>query len=534
MSFVITQGCCNDASCVPVCPVQCIRPRPGDPDFSNTEQLYIDPATCIDCGACMDECPVDAVHPEWELPETLGEYTGINSRYFELNPLSGTSVPNFARRVLPPGFDSLKVAVVGSGPAGCYVVETLSEIMGTTVSLFDRLPTPFGLVRSGVAPDHPKTRLIADRFKRVLSRDNVRCFFNVEVGRDILLQELMETHHAVVWAGGAAADRDLDVPGTALPGAHSARDFVAWYNGHPDFADAEFDLAPNGRAVVIGNGNVALDVARTLLLPRDELRSTDMADHAIEAIGRAATKEVLVVGRRGAEHGAFSLGELVALEHLDSITLTAEPGEVSPTGHPDLKHDVLARAASRSSEGAGRVLRLRFGLEPVSFEGSDKVDSVTFRRSDGSHETVSTTSVFRAVGYRGLPVDGLPFDDATGTIPNDRGRVIASGTGDMHSGVYCSGWIKRGPRGTIGTNRADAQETVDTLLQDLGAGRLAEPSKDATAIVGLIDGRGARLVDKAAWRRIDSTETANGAAESRPRKKLTTTAALLAAALPNR
>lgn len=526
MTFVISQGCCNDGSCVTVCPVQCIRPRPGDPDFTTTEQLYIDPDTCIDCGACMDECPVDAVHSDWDLPDELSDYLAINAEYFETNPLVGSGPPTFTRRVLPEGAPALSVAIVGTGPAACYAAATLSDIKGVAVTMLERLPTPFGLVRAGVAPDHAKTKQIADRFASALSRPNVTCYFNVEVGKDITVEELLEHHHAVLWAGGARDDNKLGIPGEELPGVHGARAFVAWYNGHPEHADESFDLSSE-RAVVLGNGNVALDVARTLLRPADDFRSTEMAEHAITALEAGSVKEVLVVGRRTSEHAACSQGELLALEKLDGITVAAQREEIAPHGS-GRKHEALLRAADRT-DAEGPVVRFRFGLEPVSVEGEERAEAITFRRADGSTERIETSLILRAIGYRGTPVDGLPFDEATATLPNDAGRVVDPQRDDVVQGLYCSGWIKRGPRGIIGSNKQDAEETVDCILRDLGAGRLNEPTRTADELEKLLADRVEDLLDKAAWTRIDLEEKRRGRELSRPRQKIVTIPELLEA-----
>ncbi|MFJ9390797.1 FAD-dependent oxidoreductase [Nocardioides sp. NPDC101246] len=526
MTFVISKGCCNDGSCVTVCPVQCIRPRPGDPDFTTTEQLYIDPDTCIDCGACMDECPVEAVHSDWDLPEEMSDYLAINAEYFAMNPLVGVGPPTFTRRVLPEDKPALSVAIVGTGPAACYAAATLSDIKGVAVTMIERLPTPFGLVRAGVAPDHATTKKIADRFASVLSRPNVTCYFNVEVGADVTIDELLEHHHAVLWAGGARDDRKLGIPGEELDGVHAARSFVAWYNGHPDHASEQFDLSGD-RVVVIGNGNVALDVARTLLRPTADLEATEMAEHAIAALAESKVAEVVVAARRGAEHGAFSQGELLALEGIEGITVVAEPDEISADGS-GRKHEALLRATRRDGSD-GPAIRFRFGVEPVSIEGSDGVEAISFRRPDGSIEQIGTSLVLRAIGYRGTPVEGLPFDDATATLPNDAGRVVDPASDDPVPGLYCSGWIKRGPRGIIGSNKQDAEETVDCILQDLGAGRLREPSRTSEDLAKLLEDRVEDLLDKAAWGRIDLEEKRRGRESARPRQKLVTIEELLAA-----
>jgi ferredoxin--NADP+ reductase len=535
VTFVITHGCCNDSSCVQVCPVQCIRPRPGDPDFTTTEQLYIDPATCIDCGACVSECPVDAIHPEWELPEHLSDYLKINESYFETSPIEESQPPDLIRRRLPVGRSRLAVAVavVGSGPAGCYATAELSAVAGVTVSVFDRLPTPFGLIRAGVAPDHPDTKLISSRFGSVLARPNVSCFLNVEVGRDVSLDELLEQHHAVVWAGGAGDDRRLGVAGEDLPGCVSAREFVAWYNGHPDVADREFNLSGQ-RAVIIGNGNIALDVARIMAQSAEALATTDMADHAIEALRGSAISDVVVVtGRRGPEHAAYSAGELSALEHLEEVALLATADEVAHvTGSRDRKNAVAAAAGKRQPEPGQRTITLRYGLRPESINGTDAVESVTFRRTDGTVDTIETSLVVRAIGYRGRPVKGSPFDDVTGTLPHTAGSVCDPATGDSVVGVYCSGWIKRGATGMIGTNKTDSAETVDTILHDFAAGRLPEPQHRMEELEQLVASRRPDVVDKHAWARIDQSEQRAGRPLGRPRKKLVRVSDLVAMSRP--
>ena len=267
MAYVIAQGCCNDASCVSVCPVDCIRPRPGDPGFMSAEQLYIDPESCIDCAACLYECPVSAVYDELDMPPELDVFRDINAEYFAAHPLELVSSASKPARALTAEQPVLRVAVIGAGPAGCYAAEELSSVENVEVSMFDRLPTPYGLVRAGVAPDHQKTKAVTSLFQKVLTRPNVSCYFNVRIGEHVLVEEILDRHHAVIFAAGADADRKLGLPGEDLPGAHSAREFVSWYNGHPEHAGRTFDLSGE-RVVIIGNGNVALDVARVLAAPR--------------------------------------------------------------------------------------------------------------------------------------------------------------------------------------------------------------------------------------------------------------------------
>jgi ferredoxin--NADP+ reductase len=528
VTFVITGGCCNDASCVPVCPVQCIRPRPGDPDFTSAEQLYIDPATCIDCGACMDECPVSAIHGEWDLPEELDDYLAINAEYFANSPIEESAPPDRKRRKLAEG-SQLRVAVVGSGPAGCYAASDLSDIKGVEVSVFDRLPTPFGLVRAGVAPDHANTKQISKRFGAVLARSDVHCYFNVEVGRDVTIDELLEHHHALIWAGGATSDRRLGIPGEDLEGCLSAREFVAWYNGHPEHSDRKFDFSTE-TAVVIGNGNVALDVARVLARPAEALESTDVATHALDALKVSQIEKVLVTARRGPEHAAYTSGELASLIHnTPGVKVTASSAE---TQHLAKRTDRAAQLVKELPEAsfAEKGIALRYGLTPVEIRGSGSVEEVVFRDEAGNTEVVATSLVVKAIGYRGSAIPELPFDESGGTLPNMAGRVVDPESGDPLVGRYCSGWIKRGATGMIGTNKTDSGETVEAVLHDFEAGRLTEPLGPRDDLARLLASRQASVVDNAAWVKIDQAERAAGKAAGRPRLKLVTLDELLAAA----
>src|SRR5215213_384327 len=291
MTFVITQPCCSDASCVSVCPVNCIHPTPEEPDYGSASMLYIDPQTCIDCGACVEACPVDAIGPDYDLAENDQDFIAINAEYFE-DPRHRDYLPEAVQRgsravqVTEP--EPLRVAIVGSGPAACYAAEDLLDRPGLAVQvgIFERLPVPWGLVRFGVAPDHQRTKLVTTQFERTARRPRATLRLNVDVGQHITHDELLAHHHAVVYAVGAARDLRLGIPGEDLPGSSSATDFVAWYNGHPDFVDRNFDLSAQ-RAMVIGSGNVALDVARILVSDVDDLRRTDIAEHALEALAES-------------------------------------------------------------------------------------------------------------------------------------------------------------------------------------------------------------------------------------------------------
>ena len=504
MTYVVTQPCCNDASCVEVCPVDCIRPTPRDPEYRTTEMLYIDPKTCIDCGACMDACPVDAIFGDAELPEEHEEYREINRKYFELHPLKSTGLPYSPSPTvkIPREEVPLRIAIVGSGPAASYAADELlmhGPNGAVEVEIFDRLPTPWGLVRAGVAPDHGGTKAVADLFSDLGRNKNCTFHLNVEVGRDISHEELMAHHHAVIYAVGALNDRRLDVPGEELAGSHAATEFVAWYNGHPDYADRTFDLSGE-RAVIIGNGNVALDIARILTADPDDLAGTDIAQHAIDALRESAIREVVVVGRRGPAQAAYTSPELMALGQIPGVDVVVHPqdlllGEdsraalegVDQTLAMQLKSELTQRYALHSSVGADKRIVLRFLASPVAMRGNQRVESVEFvhneirQSADGtirahptsSTEVIETGLVLRSIGYQGTPVPGVPFDSDRGIIPNHDGRVLDPRTNEPLTGTYVTGWIKRGPSGVIGTNKKCAHDTVSQLLTDFTAGRLS-------------------------------------------------------------
>ena len=452
------------------------------------------------------------------------------------------------------GARPLRIAVVGAGPAGFYAAaQLLQSDLPAEVDMFDRLPTPWGLVRLGVAPDHPKIKSVSRVFETTAELSGFRFLGNVEVGRDLTHAELARHYDAVVYAVGAEADRPLGIPGEDLPGSWPARAFVAWYNGHPDYADLDFDLS-HERAVVVGNGNVALDVARMLMLTPAELAATDVADHALHALARSRVREVVVLGRRGPAQASFTTLELKELGELEGARVEVDPGGLpfDPVGaqEPDRTAtarrnvELLAQWARPQPAKRGRVIRLRFLVSPVALCGERHVEAVEVVRNrlaldesgavaalpTDAFETIACGLVLRSVGYRGLPLAGLPFDERRAVVPNDQGRVAGPGGAPL-PGVYCAGWIKRGPNGIIGTNKKDAAETIDALLADARAGRLpavAEPAPEA--IDRLLAERGAEVVDYDGWRRIDAAERARGEREGRPRAKLSSWEALLAAA----
>ncbi|MGW6117863.1 FAD-dependent oxidoreductase [Nocardia sp. NPDC055165] len=554
MAYVITQRCCNDASCVSECPVDCIRPRPDQPEFATTEMLYIDPDTCIDCAACVDACPVDAIHAADELPVPLVRFRDINADYFQRNPLES----NFAAAHVPtrPAKDlgTLRVAIVGAGPAACYAADELRRRCDVEVEIFDRLPTPWGLVRAGVAPDHAGTKAVSRLFETAFRGQAVQFYLNVEVGNHISHEELAAHHHAVLYAVGAAADRRMGVPGEDLAGSHSATEFVAWYNGHPDFAERSFDLSGH-RAVIVGNGNVALDIARVLTMSPDALAETDIADHALAALRASNIREVVVLGRRGPLQAAYTSPEFLALTHLEGVDvvvdeadLTMDPTDRAILDDPEvdpsvkLKYDLAQEYATARPDAHNKRIVLRYLASPTAIHGGDRVhalelehnelvdvDGQRVARTTGRTESIDTGLVLRSIGYRGTPVADLPFDDARAVVPNEHGRVIDDQGAPM-TGVYVSGWIKRGPRGVIGSNRVDSEETVDCLIADFIAGRLTTPIGDREALRSLISERQPDLVDQDGWHAIDTAEVTAGRASGRPRIKLTTHEDLLKAA----
>jgi ferredoxin--NADP+ reductase len=453
----------------------------------------------------------------------------------------------------------LRVAIIGSGPAAMYTLEHLLAEPGLDVSadVFERLFTPYGLVRAGVAPDHQKIKAVTRAFEPLLHDPRVRLFASVEYGRDLALDDLRRHYHAACFATGAQADRRMGIPGEDLPGSLPATAFVAWYNGHPDYCTLAVDLEQEA-AVIVGMGNVAIDVARILCLTPDELRRTDMPAYAIEALEASRIREVHVLGRRGPAQAAFTTPELKELTTLEGATLRIRPEEAAldPLSAAEVERSAdrtLARKVQLIQEIAAspgpprsRTLHLRFCIAPLELlpGPGGAVAAVRCTRTRlvatpsggiaaepaGEEEVIPAGLVFRSVGYRGLPLPGLPFDDRLGVVPNRAGRVIDPATGAPVPGCYVAGWLKRGPTGVIGTNKPDAAETVRCLVEDAAAGRLpAPPEPDPGAVPDLLAARGVRWLTCADWQRIDRLEREAGAREGRPRVKFTSLDAVLAA-----
>jgi len=533
MPHVITQSCCSDASCVFACPVNAIHPNPHDPAFATAEMLYIDPVACVDCGACVDACPVGAIVPAGKLrPEQL-PFVDVNARYSgypERRPAQAP-VPRLVR--LDPERLPLRVAVVGSGPAALYAADELLKQRGVEVTVVERLPTPYGLVRSGVAPDHPDTKKITSLFWQIENRPGFRYLLGVDVGRDVTHDELLSCHSAVVYATGAAHDRRLGIAGEDLTGSDTATRFVAWYNGHPDHADHSYDLTSE-RAVVVGNGNVALDVARILATDPDRLAATDISDVALQALRASQVREVVVLARRSPAEAAFTLPELLGLLSRPDLEVVRHGPPPAPYTGPDdavaqKVEAVRALPPAEQPRGARRRIVLRFLTSPVALLGADRVTAAVLAQNEltagadgrpvavptGATEELPTGLVLRSIGYRGVPVPDLPFDDVRGVVPNDDGRVLG------RDRTYVVGWIKRGPTGFIGTNKSCARDTVNRLLDDVNAGRVGHPARTATEFDRLVRERCPHATDVDGWRRIDAVERSRGQASGRPRVKVT-------------
>src|ERR1700758_476499 len=449
----------------------------------------------------------------------------------------------------------LRAAIIGAGPAGFYAAAQLLSVAEPefAVDLYDRLPTPYGLVRSGVAPDHPKIKSVTRAYDKTSQHERFRFFGHVELGSDIGREDLLEHYHVVLYTIGTSTDKRLGIPGEDLRGSHAATEFVAWYNGHPDPSGLEVDLQAR-HAVVVGAGNVALDVARMLALAPSELECTDTADHAIEVLSASGIEEITILARRGPLQAAFTNPELLEmgeLERGDVEVVCGELDELSAVALQDADKtrrrnvEIIQDYAARPKTGKPITVRFRFLASPVELLAHDdghvravrvenneivaREDGSLAARGTGTFDEIPAQLVFRSIGYRGLPVAGIPFDEQRGLILNAAGRVTdADGTQQL--GEYVSGWIKRGPSGVIGTNKKDSQDTVDKILEDAAAGRLNQPPEDD--IDALIANNCADVVTWDGWQAIDAIETAvgEGSSPARPRVKLTEWAALREAA----
>ena len=460
-----------------------------------------------------------------------------------------------------PGTEAqpLRVAIVGAGPAGYYAADHLlrQDSVVVEVDMIDRLPTPYGLVRAGVAPDHQKIKSVTAAFDKVAAHPRFRFYGGVDLGKDITVADLRRHYHQILYSTGAQTDRRMGIPGEDLKGSHPATEFVAWYNGHPDYRDCRFDLSQE-RAAVVGVGNVAIDVARILCRSPQELATTDIADHALEALRSSRIKEVYLLGRRGPAQAAFTNPEVKELGELADADVTARPEEVeldelsraaverSQDRAALKKAEILREYAARKPGGKSKKLIIRFLVSPVELCGNEAGEVVALRlvrnrleataagtlqaKPTDQFETLPVGLVFRSVGYRGVPLPGVPFHESWGVILNEQGRVLDPDTKQPVVGEYAAGWIKRGPTGVIGTNKPDAAQTVACMMEDLAAGRILKPEEPAAAAAErLIRGRQPRCVSYEDWLKLNELEVSRGRAAGRPRVKFTRVEDMLAA-----
>ena len=445
----------------------------------------------------------------------------------------------------------LRVAIVGAGPTGFYAADHLLRQAGVVieVDLFDRLPTPFGLVRLGVAPDHQKIKSVTAAFDKVANHPGFRFFGHVELGKHVDVEDLRRHYHQILYSTGAQTDRRMGIPGEDLRGSHPATEFVAWYNGHPDFRHHQFDLTQE-RVAVVGVGNVAVDVARILCRSPAELATTDIADYALEALRHSRVREVYLLGRRGPAQAAFTNPEIKELGELADADIVTRPDEVeldeltratlakTPDRATSKKVEILQGYAVRPRTGKSKLLTVRFLVSPVELIGDDTGGVVGMRlarnrlvatpagtlqpKPTGETEELPVGLVFRSVGYKGVPLPGVPFNETWGVILNERGRVLDPTTKQPVVGEYTAGWIKRGPNGVIGTNKPDAAETVAQMMEDRAQGRFLQPeAPEAVAVETLVRQRQPLCFSYGDWRRLDVLEVAAGLPQGRPRVKLT-------------
>lgn len=452
---------------------------------------------------------------------------------------------------------TFRIAIIGSGPSGFYAADHLLKSgLPISIDMFDRLPTPFGLVRGGVAPDHQKIKSVTKVYDKIATSPAFRFFGHVEFGTDLSRDDLQAHYHAVIYAVGAQTDKALGIAGEELSGSHAATEFVAWYNGHPDYKHLSFDLSQE-RVAVIGVGNVAMDVARILARTQEELAQTDIADYAQAALSQSKVREIYVLGRRGAAQAAFTTPEIKELGEMAGADIVILPEDVvlddaskaylasDKADAKDAKNvEIMREYSQRAPSGKPKRIIMRFCSSPVELLGTERVEGMKIVRNrlsldaQGNVKAQATEQteilpvglVFRSVGYKGVALPDVPFDAKQGTIPNDKGRVLLKQGGEVLCGDYVVGWIKRGPSGIIGTNKPDSIETANCLLEDLRAGMVWSPEHpEAHAIEDLLRERGVRSVSYAEWLKLDEIERQRGAEQGRPRHKFTDIASMLQA-----
>ncbi len=446
----------------------------------------------------------------------------------------------------------LHVAIVGSGPSGFYAAEALLKSgLTARVDMLERLPAPYGLVRNGVAPDHPKLKEAILVYAKIAQNSSYNFIGNIAVGHDITVAELRAAYHAVLFCCGTETDRKLAVSGADLPGSHTATEFVGWYNGHPDYRSRQFDFSGEV-AVVVGQGNVAVDVCRVLAKTADELKHTDIAQHALEQLSASKVREIHMIGRRGPAQAKFTHVELRELGELSDAEPVVNPEDLKLNAQSEaeladkrnraaIKNlEILREFAARSSFSKRRRVYIRFLESPVELQGNGKLERLVLAKNrlegepfqqvagdTGERTMLDCELLFRSIGYRGIPIPGVPFDERRGVLANQEGRIVEAGA--PVPGLYCAGWIKRGPSGIIGTNRADSVATVKALLADIEAKIIDQtPKTGAKDIYALLSARGLRTVDYPGWLKIDAAETKRGEPLGKPREKFTLVEEMLA------
>jgi ferredoxin--NADP+ reductase len=443
----------------------------------------------------------------------------------------------------------LRVAIVGSGPSGFYAAEALIKSdIDVKVDMLERLPSPYGLVRSGVAPDHPKLKQAILLYDKIAQSPEFNLIANVTVGKDISVDELRDSHHAIIFTCGAESDRKLGIPGENLAGSYTATEFVAWYNGHPDYRERQFDLS-NEVAVIIGQGNVAADVARILSKTVDELKHTDIAEHALDALAKSKIRDIYVIGRRGPAQAKFTPKELREFGELEDCDAIVDPSELelnaasikeleekSNVGSKKI-YDLFQKYADQATSGLAssrkaRRCHFQFLRSPVELLGDSKLERVKIEynqlsggpfkqsaRGSGEFYELEIGILFRSIGYRGVPIEGVPFHDSWGIFPNEDGRITEND--EIVPQFYTAGWIKRGPSGIIGTNRACSVATVASLLADLNTLDTSEQKAGAEMLYPMLDSRNVRYLNYQEWTKIDLKEVERGEPRGKPREKFT-------------
>lgn len=539
MAYVVTDSCINHKHtiCVDVCPVDAFREGP--------EMLVIDPKTCIECNACVAECPEQAIFPQSAVPEAKREYIEINAAQAPDLPVIRESRRQHAAAGAQDG-SGTRFAVVGSGPSGFFAAEALlRQLPAAQVDIFEKLPTPFGLIRYGVAPDHQRIKSVSAGFERIAESPQVRFFGNVALGQDLKRDELLSHYHGVVYATGGSRSRPLAIPGADSPNTFGSSEFVGWYNGHPDHQGLAVNLE-HRRAVIIGMGNVALDIARMLVLSEDELGRTDMADEALDRFAHSQVNDVVLLARRGPLQAAFTPKELEQLLDLDGVDISVDPelleqaalSDDMQTGSFEAAENLrlLQEAANRAPRG-GKRIRFEFFASPTAI-GPDEsaggraltldrtrlrttADGRTVAEATGEQETLDCGLIVHATGYQGEPLDDVPFNADRGVVVHQDGRLTAAT--DSRGAEYAAGWIKRGASGVIGSNKTCATASVSELVADLPA----SPRAIGQDITALLEDRGIEYVSFADWQLLDEHEQQQGRERGRPRRKITDVPAML-------